>query len=127
MQPWQLVLVVCGAVLTVALVVMLAAVARVARRLDGVLTVVEQELRPLVGQVYGLTEDLRALTRELQKEVERVGVVTERAGDVAAGIARLAGGLGGLTRAGQIVGMVIAIRKGIDVFMHRLKQGDGHG
>jgi hypothetical protein len=106
---WQLVAAGCGAAITIAVIVLLVALVRVARRLETVLAIVTQELRPLVGQAHGLTEDLRGLT------------------DVADGVARIVTALGGLTRAGQVFGLVAAVRKGVDVFVERFRQGDHHG
>jgi hypothetical protein len=92
-----------------------------------VLAIVEQELRPLIGQVLALTEDVRGLTREAGRELERVVAVTDRVEDVATGLGRIVMTLGSLTRAGQIVGVAAGLKKGIDVFVHRLRhQGDHH-
>jgi hypothetical protein len=52
MQPWaQAVLIACVVVLTVALTGAILALRRALRRTDAVLTIVEQELRPVVGQL----------------------------------------------------------------------------
>ena len=127
MQFWQVILLACGVAVAAALVFALAALARVARRAEGVLAIVERELGPLIGQAHGLTEDLRGLTRQASREVERAGAVIDRLRDVADGVARVVSALGALSRAGQLVGMAAAIRKGVDVFVQRFKQGDGHG
>jgi methyl-accepting chemotaxis protein len=94
-----------------------------------VLTIAEQELRPLIGQAHALTEDVRLLTREASQEIERVGEVTERVNAAAEGITRMATGLAGLTRAGQLIGMAAGLKRGFDVFVQRLskEQGDHHG
>ena len=127
MEPWQLIAVGCGVAITVALVALLIALTRVARRAEAVLTIVAQELRPVVGQVNGLTEDLRTLTRQTSGEVGRLGAITDRVTEVTDGLARVVSSLGGLARAGQLVGMFAAVRKGVDVFVDRFKQGDHHG
>jgi uncharacterized protein YoxC len=124
---WQLVAAGCGVAITIAVIVLLVALVRVARRLETVLAIVTQELRPLVGQAHGLTEDLRGLTRQATDEVQRLGVVTDRVTDVADGVARIVTALGGLTRAGQVFGLLAAVRKGVDVFVDRFRQGDHHG
>jgi hypothetical protein len=105
------------------------AVRRTARRAETVLTIVEQELRPLIGQAHALTEDVRVLTREASREIERVGEVTERVNAVAEGIGRVVTGLAGLTRAGQLIGVAAGLKKGFDVFVSRFSknQGDHHG
>jgi uncharacterized protein YoxC len=130
MQPWaQIVLVACAVALTGALVAAILALWRTLRRTDAVLEIVEQELRPLVGQVNGLTQELRDLTRETRREVERVGEVTERVRTVAESLGRVAVGLAGFSRIGQIIGLASGLRRGVDVFVHRLRreQGDDDG
>ena len=58
MQPWaQGVLIACAVVLTAALVAAMLALRRTLARTEAVLAIVEQELRPLVGQVHGLTDE----------------------------------------------------------------------
>ena len=126
MQPWvQAVLVVCAVALTAALVAAILAVRGALRRADAVLTIVEQELRPLVGQVHGLTDEARDLMRETRREVARIGEVTEHVESAAAGMSRVVIALGGLARAGQVVGLAAGLRKGVDVFVSRLRRDEG--
>ena len=100
-----------------------------ARRAETVLTIVEQELRPLIGQVHALSEDVRTLSREAKEEIERVGKMTEHVNAVADGVGRAVTGLAGLTRAGQLIGVAVGLKKGLDVFVSRFSknQGDHHG
>jgi hypothetical protein len=126
MQSWaQLILVACAAALTAALVSAILALRGALRRTDAVLEIVEQELRPLIGQVHGVTEEVRELTREARLEVVRVGEVTEQLQAVAGGLGRLVVGLGGLARIGQVVGLATGLRRGVDVFVQRLRRGQG--
>jgi hypothetical protein len=123
----QMLLSLAAFALLLALVAAVWALRGVAQRAEAVLAIVEQELRPLIGQALALTEDVRGLTREAGRELERVGAVTDRVEDVATGLGRIVMTLGSLTRAGQIVGVAAGIKKGIDVFVHRLRhQGDHH-
>ncbi len=124
----QALLTIASFALMLALVAVVLALRRVAQRAEGVLAIVEQELRPLIGQAHALTEDVRTLTREASRELERIGTVTDRVNDVAEGLARIVAVLGGITRAGQLVGVAAGIKKGIDVFVQRLRreQGDNH-
>jgi uncharacterized protein YoxC len=127
MQPWaQVVLLVCAVALTVTLILAVLALRRTLRRTTAVLEIVEQELRPLVGQVHGLTDELRELTRESRREVVRIGDVTERVQTVAEGLGRVVAGLAGLTKAGQIVGLAAGLRRGVDVFVQRLRREGDH-
>jgi uncharacterized protein YoxC len=130
MQPWaQYVLVGCAVLVTAALVTAILALRRALRRTDAVLEIVEQELRPLIGQAHGLTEEIRDLTRETYREVVRIGEVTEHVESAAAGVSRLVGALSGLARAGQVVGLAAGLRRGVDVFVNRMRgeQGENHG
>ena len=126
MQPWaQAVLIACAVALTAALVTAMLALRRALRRTDAVLTIVEQELRPLIGQAHGLTDELRDLTRETRREVERNCEVTEHVESAAAGMSRVVVALGGLARAGQVVGLAAGLRRGVDVFVSRLRRDEG--
>jgi uncharacterized protein YoxC len=125
-QPWaQVVLIVCAVALTAALVSAILALRRAVRRTEAVLEIVEQELRPLIGQAHGLMDEWRELTRETRHEVQRIGEVTERVQTVAEGLSRVAVGLAGLTKLGQIVGLAAGLRRGVDVFVHRLRRQQG--
>jgi hypothetical protein len=130
MQPWaQAVLIACAVALTAALVSAVLALRGALRRTDALLDILEQELRPLIAQVHGMTEEVRELTRELRLEVKRVGDVTERVQMVADGLGRVVAGLSGFARVGQIVGLAAGLRRGVDVFVQRLRreQGDDDG
>lgn len=130
MQPWvQIVLIVCAIALTAALVSAIVALRWTLRRADAVLGIVEQELRPLIGQVNGLTQETRDLAREARHGIERIGDVTERVQTVADGVGRVVVGLAGFTRVGQFIGLAAGLRRGVDVFVHRLRreQGDDDG
>jgi uncharacterized protein YoxC len=123
----QMVLSLASLALLVALVAAVWALRGMAKRAEAVLTIVEQELRPLIGQAVALTEDVRSLTRDARQELERVGAVTDRVEDIATGLGRIVGTVSGLTRAGQIVGVAAGLKKGLDVFVHRFRQqGDNH-
>jgi uncharacterized protein YoxC len=124
MQPWtQVVLAVCAVALTAALVVAVLALRRVLGRIAAVLHIVEQELRPLIGQVNGLSDELRELTREARNEVAQIRQVTERLQVLADGLARVVTGLAGLARVGQLFGLAAGLRRGADVFVQRLRRG----
>jgi hypothetical protein len=130
MQTWsQVVLVACAVALTAAVVSAVLALRGALRRADALLGIVEQELRPLIAQVHGVTEELRELTHELRLEVKRVGDVTETVQAVTEGMGRIVSGLSGLARIGQVVGMAAVLRRGVGAFAQRLRreQGEDHG
>jgi uncharacterized protein YoxC len=127
MQPWaQAVLIVCAVVLTAALAAAILMLRRTLRRADAVLAILEQELRPLIGQAHGLTDEVRDLTRETRREVARIGDVTEHVASAASGLSRLVVALSGLARAGQVVGLAAGLRRGVDVFVSRLRREGDH-
>ena len=123
----QLLLSLASVALLLALVAAVWALRGVAQRAEAVLAIVEQELRPVIGQAVALTEDVRSLTRDASRELERVGAVTDRVDDIAGAVGRIVAMVSGLTRAGQIVGVAAGLKKGIDVFVQRMRQqGDHH-
>ena len=123
------ILALCAVALTAAAVPLLVALLRTVRRAEAVLGIVERELSPLVAELHGLTDALRDVVRETEQELKRVGVIVDRLDDVAAGVARVVTALAGLTRAGQLFSLAAAIRKGVDVFVERLRnrEGESHG
>ena len=126
MPLWfQVILALCVVAVTAALVPLLLALLRAARRAEGVLGIVEREVAPLVAEIHGLTDALRDVVRETQQELKRVGALADRIDDVAGGVARVVNALAGLTRAGQFVGLAAAVKKGVDVFVRRFRSGEG--
>ena len=122
MTPLALgVIVACIVVLSAVLVSTLLALKKTALRAESVLHVVEQEIRPLAGQIESLTTELRTLSHHANEELDRVGVVVHRLEDVSLKVARLLGALGGLTRVGQYVSVAAGVKKGLRVFLRRLK------
>lgn len=104
----------------VALISMLLAIKRLALRAEALLLLLEQEIRPMAGQLQSLVEDLRAFSRHAGRDLDRVGAAAARLDDVCARIGRLVGVVGGMTRVGQFVGAAAGIKKGLDVFLARL-------
>lgn len=117
----------CVIAVTLAIVWVLLGVRRAVERVDGVLGILEQELRPLVGQAHALTEDLRGVLQEATRELERVEMITDQVQTIADRVGSLLGALGGFTRAGQLVSLAVGVKKGLDVFIQRIRKGDHHG
>jgi uncharacterized protein YoxC len=115
-----LVIAFCAAVVTAVLVPTLLAIRRAASRAETVLMVLEREIRPMAGQLHGLTEELRALSKHADQSVERMGTVIERVDDMTTRVARVVGVVGGFARVGQLVGAATGVKKGLDVFISRL-------
>jgi hypothetical protein len=123
MPLWlALVLAGCAVAISVAIVLTLLSARRI-------LTLVERELTPLSTEARGLTSDARALTQEATRELRRAGDIIDRVHETADGVGRVVHGLAGLTRAGQVVGIAAAVRRGLDVFVQRLRKdgGNHHG
>lgn len=118
----QAVIVVCIVALTVVLVSTLLALRRTAIRAESVLALLEREIQPLARQMESLTGELRTLSQHANQEVERIGVVVTRLEDVTAKGARLLGALAGLTQVGQLAGAAVGVKKGLAVFVRRLRE-----
>jgi hypothetical protein len=130
MPGWLLiVLAACAVAVTAAIVLAILSARRALERTSAILAVVELELGPLVVEARGLTADARALTQEATREMRRVGDVIERVHETADGMGRVVTAVAGLTRAGQIIGIAAGLRRGLDVFVHRLRKegGNHHG
>ena len=126
MPPWFQTLLGLGLLaLVAALVVAVLALRRLAVRAEAVLAIVEQELRPLVAQTHALLEETRGLAREAKGEVERIQTVTDHVSDLAHGVARVLAAVGGFTRAGQLIGLAVGLRRGVDVFIRRMRRREG--
>ena len=130
MAGWlALVLAACAVAVSTAAVLAILSARRTVDRAGAVLAIVERELGPLSTEARGLTSDARALTQETTRELRRAGDVIERVHAAADGVGRVVSAVAGLTRAGQIVGIVAALRRGLDVFVSRLRKegGNHHG
>jgi hypothetical protein len=133
MPPWfWIVVALCVVALTAGLVALLVSLARVGRRAERVLARVEHELEhdvpPLMADLHELSGELRRLGQGANAELDRLGRITERVEEVADTTAHVLNAVSGLTRAGQLVGLVAGVKTGVEVFLHRLRtqRGDGH-
>jgi len=111
----------CVVALTIVLISTLLSLRKTAVRAESVLAQVEREIRPLVSEIEGLTAQLQKLSRNANDNLERIGVVVERVEDISMQVARVVGVVGGLTRIGQYAGMAAGVKRGVEVFLHRLK------
>jgi uncharacterized protein YoxC len=122
MNPLALgIIVACVVALTVVLISMLLAFRKTALRADGVLAILEHELRPMVTEIENLTAELQKLSRRANDNLERIGAVVERVEDISLTAARVVGAVGGLTRIGQYAGVAAGVKRGVEVFLTRLK------
>src|ERR1051325_936830 len=119
----------CAAAISIALVLVLLSARRAVEGVVAILAATEREVAPTVAEARGLATDARGLTQEATRELQRVGDVVEGVHETTDGVARIVNAIAGLTRAGQIVGMAAAVRRGVDVFVHRMRSegGNHHG
>jgi len=117
----QAVIVACIVAITAVLVPTLLALKKVALRAESVLDLIEREIRPMASQMESLAGEL---SHHANQELERVGVVVRRLEELSVKVTRLVGALSVLTRVGQYAGIVTGIKKGLDVFIRRLKDKD---
>jgi uncharacterized protein YoxC len=118
----QSIIVICVVAVTVALVMTLLRVKRAVIRAESLLELVERELRPLAGQVEGLAQDLRSLSRQVTAELERVSVVVRRLEELTMTLGRIAGAVASVSRVGQVAGVATGLKRGLDVFVSRMKR-----
>ena len=117
----QAVIVVCIVLLTGALIATLLALKKTALRAESVLHLVEREVRPMASQIEALAGELRTLSRHATEELERFSVVVRRLEEVSAKAAGVVGALSGLTKFAQVAGVAAGVKKGLDIFIRRLK------
>lgn len=115
------VILVCLVALTVVLISTLWAFKKTAERAESVLAIVEREIRPLVSELESLTTELQKLTHRANDNLERIGAVVERVEDISLTVARVVGAVGGLTRIGQYAGVAAGVKRGVEVFLTRLR------
>ena len=111
----------CIVALTVVLISTLLAFRTTARRADSVLAILEREIRPLITELESLTAELQKLSRKANDNLERIGAVVDRVEDISLTAARVVGAVGGLTRIGQYAGVAVGVKRGVEVFLNRLK------
>jgi uncharacterized protein YoxC len=124
---WQIPLVLCAIALTVALVAAILALRRTLERLEQVLAVLEQKLGPTLEDLRGLTQEAQAVTHDARTSVARLSATIDHINQLTESVGNFVVGLRGLTRVGQLVGIAMGVRKGIDVFVERLRRPHGRG
>ena len=114
--------------ISAALVAAILSARRVLERVVGILAVVEQEVGPIATEARGRTTDARGLTQETTRELQRTGEVLEQVHEAASGVVRIVNAVAKLTRVGQLVGLATGLRRGVDVFVGRMRRNGGnHG
>ena len=113
--------VLCVVVVSAVLVWTLLALRKTALRAESVLDMVEREIRPTLGQLPPLIAELRDISQGTSEELAKIRVVVGRAEDVSVKISKVVVALGNLTQIGQYASLAAGVKKGLDVFVRRLK------
>jgi len=116
------VIVACVVALTIVLMSTLLSIKKTALRAESVLAQVEREIRPMASELETLTGELQKLSRNANDNLQRIGGIVDRVEDISVQAARVVGAVGGLTRIGQYAGMAAGVKRGVEVFLHRLKE-----
>lgn len=119
--PAVAIIVLCVVVVSAVLVWTLLALRKTALRAESVLRVVEREIRPMLGQLESLIAELRNLSQGANEELRKIRVVVRRAEDVSIKVSKVLVAVGGLTRFGKYASLAAGVKKGLDVFVRRLK------
>ena len=112
----------CVVALTIVLISTLLSIKKTAARAESVLAQVEREVRPMARELESLTGELQKLSRNANDNLQRIGGIVDRVEDISVQAARVVGAVGGLTRIGQYAGMAAGVKRGVEVFLHRLKE-----
>ena len=112
----------CVVALTIVLISTLLSIKKTALRAEGVLAQVEREIRPMASELENLTGELQKLSRNANDNLQRIGGIVDRVEDISVQAARVVGAVGGLTRIGQYAGMAAGVKRGVEVFLHRLRE-----
>jgi len=115
------IIVLCVVVVSAVLIWTLLALRKTALRAESVLRMVEREIRPMLGQLESLIAELRNLSQGANEELRKIGVVVRRAEDVSIKVSKVLVAVGGLTRFGKYASLAAGVKKGLDVFVRRLK------
>jgi uncharacterized protein YoxC len=107
--------------LTAVLISTLLAFKTTAQRAESVLAILEREIHPLTTELENLTAELQKLSRKANDNLDRIGAVVDRVEDISLTAARVVGAVGGLTRIGQYAGVAAGVKRGVEVFLNRLK------
>ena len=111
----------CMVALTAVLISTLLAVRKTAQRAESVLALVEREIRPMANELEQLTGELQKLSHKANDSLDRIGHVVDRVEDISLSAARVAAAIGGLTRVGQYAGIAVGLKRGVEVFLDRIK------
>jgi uncharacterized protein YoxC len=111
----------CTVALTAVLISTLLAFKRTAQRAEGVLSLVEREIRPMASELEQLTAELQKVSHKANDSLDRIGHVVDRVEDISMTVGRIAAAVAGLSRVGQYAGLAVGLKRGVEVFLDRIK------
>jgi uncharacterized protein YoxC len=108
--------------LVVAAIPVLLQLNRTARTAEQTLAAVERELRPLTSQVQALLQEHRGLAEQATRDLRHVEGLALRGQEVLTRVAGVTSLIAGVGTLGRAVGVAQGLRKGLQVFLHRLRR-----
>ena len=75
----------------------------------------------MLGQLATLIAELRDISQGANEELAKIREVVRRAEDVSIKVSKVVVVLGALTQFGQYASLAAGVKKGLDVFVRRLK------
>lgn len=108
--------------LVVAAIPALLQLRRTAHTAEQTLAAIEREVRPLTSQIHALLQEHRELAQRATRDLREVEGVLLHVQDLLGRFGKLTGFLGSLGTVGQVVGVALSLRKGVNAFISRLSQ-----
>jgi Bacterial protein of unknown function (DUF948) len=100
---------------------------RTTQAAEQTLATLEREVRPLTSQLHALLQDHRELAQRATRDLRELEGLVLMAQEVIGRLIKLTGILGGIGTVGRVYGLAQGLRKGLDVFIHRLGHGKRSG
>lgn len=106
--------------LVIAAIPVLIQLMRTAHAAEQTLAAVEREVRPLASQVQALLQEHRDLAQQATRDLREVEGIVLMVQEVLARLTKLTSLLASIGTIGRVLGVAQGVRKGVDVFIHRL-------
>lgn len=106
--------------LVIAAVPALLQLRRTARAAEQTLAAVERELRPLAPQLHALLQDHRELAQRANRDLREVEGLALMGQEMLGRVLKLTSIVGSFGTIGRMLGVAQGVRKGVDVFIHRM-------
>ena len=108
--------------LVVAAIPVLWQLARTAREAEQTLAALEREVRPIASQIQALLQEHRDLAQQATRDLRQVEGLARSGQEVLARVMRLTNLLGSVGTVGRAFGVAQGLRRGLEVFLHRLSR-----